>query len=466
MLKLSVSMIVKNEESCLEKCLESIKGADEIVIVDTGSTDSTIEIAKRYTNKVYSGEEYLWRDNFAFSRNQSLDKCTGDWILIIDADEVLEEGGILKLRQAIEKTDKSALIFNVVSKNGNSSHNFIRAFKKSSDVYWKGKIHNYLNVTSGERVNISVYYGYSEAHKKDPDRALRILTKVVQEEPQSVREKFYLAREYFYKKDWVTALYWYDEYLRVSKWMPERAEGYLMASRCAWYLKQGDRARQYCLNAINNNANFKEALLFMAEISWEHNAKRWREFAELATNENVLFVRTPEEKNNKYYDELFKKNNDMSRYREIQEEIAKMVGDKSVLDIGCGTGELGKYIEKYSGFDFSEEAVKLAGDKCWVGNAYDKENFKEADIMVATEVFEHLDDLKVIKNIPQGQEVIFSVPSFTDPSHIRIFTEESMRERYKDYFDIKSVTRFNWHDKWTKGEDTPSYILLVEAIKL
>jgi tetratricopeptide (TPR) repeat protein len=294
---------------------------------------------------------------------------------------------------------------------------------------------------------------------------LRVLSKVVKEEPNSKREKYYLAREYWYRKDYITALYWYDEYLKVSDLQPERADAYLMASRCAWALRQGERARQYCLNAISNNANFKEALLFMAELSWEHNAKNWKKFAEIATNENVLFVRTPEEKDNKYYDELFKRDTDMSRYKEIQEEIAKMVGDKSVLDIGCGTGELGKYVANYSGFDFSEEAVKLAGDRCWLGNAYDKENFKKADVMVATEVFEHLDDLKVISNIPQGQEVIFSVPSFTDPSHIRTFTEESMRERYKDYFDIKSVTRFNWYGKWTKGKDTPSYILLVEAIK-
>jgi glycosyltransferase involved in cell wall biosynthesis len=98
-MKLSVSMIIKNEEACLKKCLESVKDADEIVIVDTGSTDNTINIAKGYTEKVYSGKEYKWIDDFAHSRNQSLNLCTGDWVLIIDADEVLEENGIASLEK-------------------------------------------------------------------------------------------------------------------------------------------------------------------------------------------------------------------------------------------------------------------------------------------------------------------------------------------------------------------------------
>lgn len=84
---LSVCMIVKNEESVLSKCLDSIKNiADEIVIVDTGSSDNTIEIAKSYGAMVY---KYDWTDDFAAARNESLKHCSRDWILYIDADEVL-----------------------------------------------------------------------------------------------------------------------------------------------------------------------------------------------------------------------------------------------------------------------------------------------------------------------------------------------------------------------------------------
>ena len=69
-MKISASLIVKNEQDHLRSCLESIKGVDEIVIVDTGSKDGTISIAKEYTDKVYYGEDYLWQDDFAHSRNQ------------------------------------------------------------------------------------------------------------------------------------------------------------------------------------------------------------------------------------------------------------------------------------------------------------------------------------------------------------------------------------------------------------
>src|SRR5574343_299448 len=86
-MKLSACLMVKNEEENLPRCLNSIKDVvDEIIIVDTGSTDSTIEIAKEYTDKIYI---HPWENNFSKHRNQSISYATGDWILIIDADEEL-----------------------------------------------------------------------------------------------------------------------------------------------------------------------------------------------------------------------------------------------------------------------------------------------------------------------------------------------------------------------------------------
>ena len=67
-MRISACLIVKNEESCLAKCLETVKDFDEVVVVDTGSTDKTVEIARKYTNQVIVGE-YKWNDNFAEARN-------------------------------------------------------------------------------------------------------------------------------------------------------------------------------------------------------------------------------------------------------------------------------------------------------------------------------------------------------------------------------------------------------------
>lgn len=283
-------MIVKNEEKCLEKCLKSIKDIDEIVILDTGSTDKTGEIALKYTDKYYV-DEYKWNDDFAEARNLSLSKCTGDWILTIDADEWLEEGGIEKIRAAVSDNHKNSVDCHVVSEDGKNVHYQPRLYKRSKDIFWKAAIHNYLNIVEGNRKDIKITYGYSPAHKDDPDRALRILQKIVNNNPDSVREVFYLAREYSYRSEWIKALYWLNIYVTRWTWAAELAEAQLLMAKCYWYLQQGDKARDACLQAIKVNANFKEAISFMAELSGPKNRLRWLEFARTATNEDVLFAR-------------------------------------------------------------------------------------------------------------------------------------------------------------------------------
>lgn len=89
----SIGLIVKNEEARLEKCLAAIKKVldavpGEIVVVDTGSADATVDIAKKYTDKVYN---FKWIDDFSAARNYGLSKCSGEWFMYLDADEVLDE---------------------------------------------------------------------------------------------------------------------------------------------------------------------------------------------------------------------------------------------------------------------------------------------------------------------------------------------------------------------------------------
>jgi len=89
MVTISICMIVKNEERVLARCLDSIKDiADEIVIVDTGSSDSTKEIAAKYTDKIY---DFAWVDDFSKARNFAMNKCNMDYIYMPDADEVMDE---------------------------------------------------------------------------------------------------------------------------------------------------------------------------------------------------------------------------------------------------------------------------------------------------------------------------------------------------------------------------------------
>jgi glycosyltransferase involved in cell wall biosynthesis len=291
---LSASLIVKNEESCLEKCLQSLKGIDEIIVVDTGSSDKTCEIARKYTDKVYENE-YKWNDDFAEARNYSLVRCTGDWVLTIDADEYLAEDFIEKARLEIPKAEKAGyktINISVISTGRSDRHFQPRLYKRCKEVFWKGKIHNYISVAEDYTAkDLILYYGYSEAHKSDPDRALRILKRVVDENPKAVREKFYLAREYSYRSDWITALYWTQEYTKVQWWGPEMAENYLLMAKCLWYLQRGNEARDALWQVLKINADFKEAFEFMAEMSGPKNHKKWLEYSQYAKNEDVLFER-------------------------------------------------------------------------------------------------------------------------------------------------------------------------------
>ena len=284
---ISAVLIVKNEENYLPKCLESIKGVDEIIICDTGSTDKTIEVAHKYTDKVFT--DYKWNDSFCEARNHALSKATGDWILSIDADETLESLEVV--REAIKNNPNELVLNCTLQTRKGEQFKFPRVFKRCPDVFWKGSIHNYINQAPKVNTDIRINYEYSDAHKKDPDRALRILGKEVIKDPKCGREKFYLAREYWYRKDFESAIHWYEEYLKTAWWNMEMAEAELQITKCYCNLNNYTKAKEHCLKAILINADFKEALVIMSKLTGPKNRKKWEAFSELAENNDVLFVR-------------------------------------------------------------------------------------------------------------------------------------------------------------------------------
>lgn len=272
--------------------LESLKGIDEIVIVDTGSIDDTVKIAQKWTDKVFT--DHPWDDDFADSRNYALSKCTGDWVISIDGDEYLEvtmNDVLLAINKAEEEGFKT-VDCNLIAEGSNAIHKVPRIFKRTPDIFWVGAIHEILNVAEKNDSEIYIRYGSSDAHALDPGRTKRILLKELTKNPNLVREKFYLAREYWYTKEYGQALQWYDAYLTEATWYPEKADAYLMAAYCCWYTGQGDRARDYCLRAIGHNPDFKEALNLMSDMHYEPHKSKWKYLADNAKNEDVLFIRS------------------------------------------------------------------------------------------------------------------------------------------------------------------------------
>ena len=206
-MKLSACMIVRNEERLLGQCLGSIRDyVDEIIVVDTGSVDSTIAIAKAYGAKVY---EHPWQYDFAFHRNQSIGYATGDWFLVIDADEKLMVTAFtpledLKKRFEALPDDVCALLFTIISKNrfGNttSTGQNLRFFRNGAGVRYEGYIHNYVVLPAnmnGVPTDLEIeHYGYDLA----PDvmagkftRSSELLYKNIKETPDDPKPYFYLC---------------------------------------------------------------------------------------------------------------------------------------------------------------------------------------------------------------------------------------------------------------------------------
>ena len=120
-------MIVKNESQTLARCLDSLKDLmDEIIIVDTGSTDSTKEIAARYTSKVY---DYEWHDDFAAARNFAFSKASCDYIYSADADEIIDEKNqarFLQLKEALIPEVEIVQMVYVTKQQNHPTENFER----------------------------------------------------------------------------------------------------------------------------------------------------------------------------------------------------------------------------------------------------------------------------------------------------------------------------------------------------
>ena len=149
---ISVIIIAKNEEKMIRTCLESIKFADEIIVADNGSTDKTVEVAKKYTDKVmnFNGQD------FAELRNKAMEKTTGEWVLYVDADErvleplkeeILKQVEYAPLRGQDDKCSAYAvsrrnIIFGrEVSYSPYKKDWVIRLFKRSDFEKWSGKVH-------------------------------------------------------------------------------------------------------------------------------------------------------------------------------------------------------------------------------------------------------------------------------------------------------------------------------------
>ncbi len=208
-MKLSLCMIVRNEEKNLPNCLKHIKNVvDEIIVVDTGSTDKTPYIAKKLGAKLY---HFKWRDDFSAARNESLKHAKGDYIIYLDADDRVskkdaEKIAILKANLPKEKNLAYSLKIVLPSpEKGKNSAYQVRIFPNLPDVRFEQPIHEQI-VPSLKRKGIKgmltdiviEHKGYEEYEllRKKACRNLRILKKLLSKDPDSWFAHYFLAQTY------------------------------------------------------------------------------------------------------------------------------------------------------------------------------------------------------------------------------------------------------------------------------
>lgn len=208
--KLSVNLIVFNEERCIERCLNALSSfADEILILDTGSTDNTVKIIEEKfpSVKVFHDK---WRKDFAYSRNILIDKSTHDWILSIDADETpIDEFYLIKdlisLFTNFKANKDYPLVFSpTIDSLGQKINTTKRIFNRTHEMKFDGKIHEEIVSKNEKEINYIMlnltltHDGYHPEVFKEKNKAQRnteILEKMIKLEPNKIRWYYFLGRE-------------------------------------------------------------------------------------------------------------------------------------------------------------------------------------------------------------------------------------------------------------------------------
>lgn len=278
---ISLCMIVKNEEFNIKKCLDSVKDiVSEIVIVDTGCTDNTIEIVKNYGAKIIP---FKWINDFSAARNKSIEYATGDYILFLDADEYFEKDShefFRNLKKPSVPHSYFVRIVNFTEREADSSyfveHYFTRIWVNDPRYRFTGKIHENLIFTDNAFCPASVFSGVNVYHtgymkneinrKGKFERNLALLNAAIKEEPENSFHEYNLAVQY-------KNMGMPDKAVEHFKLMEKKQKKgkfksfyiFGISALASTYIQMKDykKAVETALRALKINENFKEALFHL-----------------------------------------------------------------------------------------------------------------------------------------------------------------------------------------------------------
>lgn len=222
---LSATLIVKNEAKHLEECIRSVQPvADEVIVVDTGSTDDTVAIARRMGARVSTFE---WCDDFSAARNHALSLAQSTWCLWIDADERLDPSSYGAVLSALVRPHFGGFTIEIVNYLGQSAsgeqlvHRPCRLFRNLPDVRFEGRIHEQIT-PSLKRLGLPVallearllHFGYLQSEveaKQKHERTVALLRAALEENPNDDFQQFNLANAHYTAGEFEEALPWYEK---------------------------------------------------------------------------------------------------------------------------------------------------------------------------------------------------------------------------------------------------------------
>lgn len=242
MATISLCMIVKNEEMLIGRCLDSVeKLVDEIIIVDTGSTDRTVDVVSAYTSKVYS---YPWKDDFSDARNFSFSKASMDYCMWMDADDVLDESEkekFLQLKKSLSpETDIVMMKYHTsFDEVGNPSFTYYRErwIRNAPQYRWIGEVHEVIP-PNGKIIYSDIAICHKKISVKDPDRNLKIYQKMIADKKLlEPRQLYYYGRELYYHKQYEEAVSILEQFLlSADGWIENKIEACSICANCYYEL--------------------------------------------------------------------------------------------------------------------------------------------------------------------------------------------------------------------------------------
>lgn len=253
---ISLCMIVKNEEEVIARCLDSARNiADEIIVVDTGSTDHTKAIIRDYTDRCY---DFVWIDDFSTARNFSFSQATKDYILWLDADDVILESSMDKflfLKHNLT-TDIDSVILPYHydhDQHGNVtlSLHLNRLVKRSNNFQWIGCIHEYLEV-SGHIVLRDIPVSHFRT-RPDSDRNLQIFNGIIgRGQSLTSRDLYYYASELLVNGRYDEAIAYFHKFLSSGQgWLEDNISACGKMADCYLALNDTENSLRYIYKSFD-----------------------------------------------------------------------------------------------------------------------------------------------------------------------------------------------------------------------